>query len=186
MYMRQKKALVALAEGFEEIEAITVIDILRRSGISVTAAGVDALRVKGAHGVCVLADELLDLAGEDFDAIVLPGGSQGAFNLAASQKIKAIIKKFDKEGKVIAAICAAPSLVLAPAGILKGRSVTGYPGMLEGFGKDTIYKEDDVVVDANIITSRGPATAFSFGLAIAEKLAGRDIADKVRKATLAK
>lgn len=184
--MGQKKVLVALAQGFEEIEAITVIDILRRSGISVTAAGVDALRVKGSRGVCVLVDKLLDQAGEDFDAIVLPGGSPGALNLAASKKIKDLIKKFDKEGKIIAAICAAPSLVLAPAGILKGRSVTGFPGMLEGFGKDTVYKEDDVVVDANVITSRGPATALSFGLAIAEKLVGRDIADKVRKAVLAK
>jgi len=96
-----------------------------------------------------------------------------------------IIKEFDKEGKIIAAICAAPSVVLAATGILKNKVVTGYPGMTQGFGKDTVYKEDDVVVDANIITSRGPATALSFGLAIAEKLVGRDIVDKVRKAVLA-
>ncbi|OIO36914.1 MAG: hypothetical protein AUJ74_00550 [Candidatus Omnitrophica bacterium CG1_02_44_16] len=183
--MAQKKVLVALAEGFEEIEAITVIDVLRRAGINVIAAGVSGLKIKGSRGVCVLADKLLDQTGEDFDAIILPGGSQGALNLAASVKVSSIIKKFDKAGKLIAAICAAPSVVLAPLGILKGRTVTGYPGMLEGFGENTVYREDDVVVDANIITSRGPATALLFGLAIAEKLVGRDIADKVRKATLA-
>jgi len=182
--MAQKKVIVVLAEGFEEIEAVTVIDVLRRSGIAVTAAGLSGLVVKGSRGIRVSADKLLDQSGEDFDAIVLPGGSQGAINLSASEKVNAIIKKFDTEGKLIAAICAAPSVVLAPLGILKGRSVTGYPGMLEGFDKDTVYKEDSVVVDGNIITSRGPATALSFGLAIAEKLVGRDIADKVRKATL--
>lgn len=184
--MAQKKVLIVLAQGFEEIEAVTVIDVLRRAGCSVTAAGLDSMTVKGSRAVTVAADKKLDEAGEDFDAIVLPGGSEGARNLAASEKVGAIIKKFNQEGKVVAAICAAPSVVLAPLGILAHKAVTGYPGMLDGFGKDTAYKEDDVVESGNIITSRGPATALSFSLAIAEKLVGRDIAEKVKKATLEK
>lgn len=91
----------------------------------------------------------------------------------------------DQDNKIIAAICAAPSVVLEPLGILKGRSVTGYPGMTENFGKDTKYKEDSVVVDGNIITSRGPATALLFALAIVEKLAGKEVSEKVKRATLA-
>ena len=182
--MAEKKALVVLAHGFEEVEAITVVDVLRRAGINVTTAGLDDVRVKSARAIVVTADKTLDEAGEDFDAVILPGGSQGAVNLAASAKVKASIIKLNQAGKIIAAICAAPSVVLAPTGILKNRSVTGYPGMMEGFGKDTVYKEDDVVVDGNIITSRGPATALLFGLSIAEKLVGRDIANKVKKAML--
>jgi 4-methyl-5(b-hydroxyethyl)-thiazole monophosphate biosynthesis len=182
--MAQKKALVVLADGFEEIEAVTVIDVLRRAGVHVTAAGLDQARVKGSRGVIVEADLTLDAIAGDFDALVLPGGGTGASNLAASKKVNDIIREFDRSKKLVAAICAAPSVVLGPSGILKGKNVTGYPGMLDGFDKDTKYREDDVVCDGNIITSRGPATALLFALAIAEKLVGKDIADKVRKATL--
>ena len=180
-----KKAIVILADGFEEIEAITPIDVLRRAGVEVTVAGVSDIKVKGSRGLVVEADKKLDEAGMDFDACVLPGGSVGAANLAASLKVKSMIKAMNQNGKMIAAICASPNAVLAPLGILKNRSVTGYPGLTENFGKETVYKEDNVVVDGNIITSRGPATALLFALTIVQGLVGKETSEKVKKATLA-
>lgn len=179
-----KKALIILAEGFEEIEAVTVIDVLRRAGIGVTVAGLSALQVKASRGVIIMAEKKLNEVTKDFDALILPGGSTGAANLAASEESGSLIKSMYQDNKIIAAICAAPSVVLAPLGILKGKSVTGYPGMTENFGKDTKYKEDSVVVDGNIITSHGPATVLLFALAIVEKLIGKEASDKVAKATL--
>lgn len=181
-----KKALIILADGFEDIEAVVPIDILRRAGIDVTVAGLKDLKVKGGRGVVVMADKRLSEARDDFDALILPGGSLGARNLAASGDVAALVKKMSDAGKVISAICAAPSTVLAPAGVLNNRSATGYPGMEKGFDKTTIYKEDDVVVDGNIITSRGVGMALPFAFAIVEKLAGAETADKVKKATLVK
>lgn len=178
------KAIVILAEGFEEIEAVTCIDVLRRSGVAVLVAGINDTKVKGSHGIMVVADKKLTGADTEFDALILPGGIPGAKNLAHSKIVNALIVKADREGKIIAAICAAPSLVLGPSGILKNRSVTGFPGMLDNFDKTTRYKEEKVVVDENLITSRGPGTAFLFALAIVEKLVGKDTADTLRKATL--
>ncbi|MBI5873106.1 MAG: DJ-1/PfpI family protein [Candidatus Omnitrophica bacterium] len=179
-----KKTIVILAEGFEEIEAITVIDILRRAGISVTVAGVTDIKVKGSHNIIVLADKKLDEIEPDHDACVLPGGMPGAANLVSSQKVRSVITAMHEQGKIVAAICAAPSVILAPLGVLKERSATGYPGMEKSSNKETAWKEDEVVVDGNIITSQGPATAIPFALAIAEKLAGKEIAKKVGKAAL--
>lgn len=179
-----KKAIIILADGFEEIEAITVIDILRRAGISVTVAGVTDTKIKGSHNIVVLADKKLDEIWPDYDACVLPGGMPGATNLASSQKVLSVITAMHNKGKIVAAICAAPSVVLAPTGILKGKSATGYPGMEKGFDKETIWKKDKVVIDGSIITSQGPATAIPFALAIAEKLAGKKIYQKVGKAAL--
>ncbi len=179
-----KKAIVILADGFEEIEASRVIDILRRADIDVTIAGLSEAKAKGSHEIEILADKKLDDAGEDFDACILPGGMPGATNLASSQKVNDIIKDFHKKGKLIAAICAAPSVVLAPTGILDGKTTTGYPGMQKGFSKDTSYRQDKVVKDGNIITSQGPATALDFALAIVKSLAGEETADKVAKAVL--
>lgn len=180
-----KKALIILAEGFEDIEAVAAIDILRRAGIDVTVAGLNSDRVKGARGTTVLADRELSEADADFDAVVLPGGMPGATNLANSPLVKSLITKMHQAGKIVAAICASPSVVLAPTGILKGKTVTGFPGMTENFGKDVVVKEDSVVVDQNIITSRGPGTALLFAFAIVEKLVGKEAADRVKKATLA-
>ncbi|MFC1666448.1 DJ-1 family glyoxalase III [Candidatus Omnitrophota bacterium] len=180
-----KRAIVVIAEGFEEIEAITLIDILRRAEIDVVVAGLDNVKICGAHGVNITTDKKLDDAGNDFDACIFPGGMPGATNLADSEKVKALIKKINSDGKVIAAICASPAIVLAPTGILKNKYATCYPGMHENFGKDVKFKEDAVVVDANIITSRGPGTALSFSLAIVEKLLGTEVKDKIKKATLA-
>ena len=179
-----KKALVILAEGFEEIEASTVIDILRRAEVDVVVAGLKDIKVKGSRGMNVLADKKFDEAGSNFDACVLPGGMLGAVNLASSQKVRSLIKDMNKNGKIIAAICASPAIVLARLGILKDRSVTCYPGLEEKFDKDTTYKEDDVVIDGNIITSRGPATAMEFALGIVEKMCGKEMKDKLSKAIL--
>ncbi len=179
-----KKAIVMLAEEFEEIEASTVIDILRRAEIDVVVAGLKDIKVRGSRGMNILADKKFDETGSDFDACVLPGGMLGAVNLASSQKVRSFIKDMNKNSKIIAAICASPAIVLARLGILKGRSVTCYPGLEEKFDKDTTCKEDNVVIDGNIITSRGPATALEFALEIVEKMCGKEMKDKLSKATL--
>lgn len=180
-----KRAIIVLAEGFEEIEAITAIDVLRRAGIETVVAGLDDLKVQGSHGLTVSADILLDKAGSDFDACVFPGGMPGATHLGTSEKIQELIQKMNSQKKLIAAICASPAIVLAPTGILKNKMATCYPGMQTYFDTDTSYKAEDMVIDGNIITSRGPGTALAFSLAIVEKLIGKETADKVRKATLA-
>jgi len=180
----QKKALIILAEGFEEIEATTAIDLLRRSGVAVTIAGVDNHEIKGSRSITIKCDKLLDDINEEYDACILPGGMPGASNLAQSGKVANLIKDMHKNNKIIAAICASPAVVLAPTGILDKKSATCYPGMESGFTETVIHKGDDVVVDGNIITSRGPATAFSFSLTIIEKLCSKDTADMVRKAIL--
>ncbi len=179
-----KKALVILAEGFEEIEAVSPIDILRRSGIEVTVAGLHDVKVKGSRGIVIAADKQLDEAGTDFDALVLPGGMPGAVNLGASEKVKSLIAGMNAQGKVIAAICAAPVKVLAPLGVLKNRSATCYPGMEKEFGKETVFKDLPVVIDGNIITSRGVGTALAFSFALVETLAGKEAAERVKKATV--
>ena len=117
----KKKVLIALANGFEETEAIVPIDILRRADIDVRIAGVSGADIKGAHGIKVSADTALDSLNEEFDALVLPGGSPGAENLSKSDRLKEIIKRMHLEGKIVAAICASPVLVLLPTGILEGK-----------------------------------------------------------------
>jgi len=179
-----KKALVALAQGFEELEAVAVIDVLRRGGVEVIAAGVDSLQVKSSRKITFWADKQLKDCGDDFDAAVLPGGMPGAANLAASKELNSLLKKFNVEKRIIAAICAAPAIVLAPLGILDNKSATCYPGDHKAFNKTTIYKEDAVVVDDNIISSRGPATALEFAFVILEKLTDKNTSDKIRKAML--
>lgn len=180
-----KKAIMVLAEGFEEIEAVTVIDILRRAGIETIVAGLEDLNVQGSHGITLAADVRLDEAGADFDACVFPGGMPGSTHLGCSEKVRSLIQEMHQEKKVIAAICAAPAIVLAPTGILKKKSATCFPGMQKHFEQDTSYTTNDVEIDENIITSRGPATALAFGLAIVEKLISKETADKIKKAVLA-
>ena len=181
-----KRAVVILADGFEEIEAITAIDVLRRAGIDLVICGLDRELVTGAHKVKVAADTTLDkFDHSDMDVIVLPGGSPGAEHLAASKRLKEVILDMYKREKIVAAICASPALVLAPSGILDGKKATCYPGMEERFGEKIKFLKSDVVVDKNIITSRGPATAIAFSLAIVEMLAGRETADINKQRLLA-
>lgn len=179
-----KKAIVILAEGFEEIEAVTCIDILRRADIEVTVAGLSE-QVTGSRGVIITADKKLDDIATDFDACILPGGMPGATNLVSSEKVKSTIKDLNQRGKIIAAICASPAVVLAPIGVLENKSATCYPGMEGHFDNNTQYKTDNVVIDGNIITSRGPATALAFSLAIVEALCGKEVSNNLKKATLA-
>jgi 4-methyl-5(b-hydroxyethyl)-thiazole monophosphate biosynthesis len=180
------KALVFLATGFEEIEALTVVDVLRRAGVDVTIAGLAPNVTEGKHGVKVVPDKSIDdVKVEDFDAVVAPGGNLGYKNLRKDPRVIAMVKKAFNSNKLVAAICAGPT-VLSDAGVLDGKACTIYPGMDEelekGGGKP---KHDIVVVDGKIITSRGPATALPFALKLAEKLAGKQVAEAVSKKTLA-
>ncbi len=179
-----KKAIVILAEGFEEIEAVTVIDILRRAGVEVAIAGLDGNKIRGSRDISVETDTIFKGSEQNFDACILPGGGLGAANLAASKKVKMFINQMHADNKTIAAICASPAVVLAPAGILDNKSMTCYPGC-ESKLKNVRYKNEAVVIDNNLITSQGPATALAFALAITEKLCGKTTAQRIKKETLA-
>ncbi len=180
----KKKVLVILAEGFEDIEAITPIDILRRINVEVIVAGLSGDTVKSARGVVVTADRVLSDTDNSYDAVILPGGMPGAEHLASSAKVKKIVLEMHEKGKIVAAICASPALILAPMGLLDGKKATCFPGMEENFSAKVKFSQDKVVQDGNIITSRGPATAFLFSLKIAENLVGKDMAEMVGKQTL--
>jgi len=165
------KVIIPIAIGFEEIEAITVVDILRRAGIEVVMASLEGLHVKGAHGIEITADALLcELDHKNFDMIVLPGGLPGATNLAKDANVVKLLQDFDTENKQIAAICAAP-LALKSAGVLKNH-YTCYPSF-ENHIKHQGYSADiSVVCDENITTSKGPSTAMEFTLKLVEILCG--------------
>ena len=180
----KKKILILLADGFEEIEAVTTIDILRRANLDVTIAGVGKSVVKGAHDISVKADTEISAYKGLPDAIVVPGGMPGVENLSASKQVNDLIKKCHEEGKIIAAICAAPSHVLAPMGIIQGKKVTCYPGCEDLLKGKAVFVDEKVVVEDNIITSKGPGTALDFALKVVEKLAGESTKEEVRKKTL--
>ena len=175
-----KTALVILAEGFEEVEAIGPVDFLRRAGVHVVIAGLKDLKVKSSRHIGVEADILLRDYKEMPDAVILPGGIPGATNLAGSSDVAALVKKMNTAGKIVAAICAAPAAVLAPLGILDGKKATCYPGCESDFSKTTVHSRDRVVEDGNIITSQGPGSALEFAFAIAVRLAGKEMAETVR------
>ena len=181
------KALVLLATGFEEIEAVTIVDILRRGNITVTTAGFKPNSTQGAHKIKIIPDKSVDeVSANEFDAIICPGGSPGYINLRKDSRIIQIIKNAYNQNKLVAAICAAPA-VLSDARILEDKNCTIYPGMenelIKGGGNP---KPDNVVVDGNIITSKGPATALEFALKLVEMLEGKQVVDSVSKKLLAK
>jgi len=180
-----KKALLILAEGFEEIEAVTPVDLLRRAGILVTVAALgDLIIVKGTRGLEVQADCLFNEVESDFDALILPGGGNGANNLASSEKVLSLIEKMNREGSLIAAICASSAVVLGKTDVLSGKRATCYPGCEVDFRSDVIYVEESVVIVDNIITSRGPGTASEFSLAIIKVLLDDNSAISISKKTL--
>lgn len=181
-----KKVLVILADGFEEIEAITPIDVLRRAGLEVALAGLSGKTVSGAHGVKFQADLMLDDYHSLPDAVVLPGGMPGARNLGESKKVAELIKKMDSQKKIVGAICAAPALALAPTGILDGKKATCYPGFEKNFPASVSFSDARVVVDGNVITSRGPGSALEFALELVRRLAGREAAEALSEGLLAK
>lgn len=175
--------IVFLAKGFEEVEALTVVDYLRRvESITVEMVAIgQTLAVFGSHGIEVRADcHIDDLVKDDlYQAVVIPGGMPGAANLRDDQRVIKIIKDMNEAGKLVAAICAGP-IVLEKAKVIDGKKVTSYPG----FEKDlanSIYQEDAVVRDGNIITARGPAKAVDFALEIVRVLAGEKEAEELRK-----
>ncbi len=175
--------LVPLAQGCEELEAVTVIDLLRRAGIEVTSAGLDDGPVRASRGTVLVPDTTLDtVMDRDFDMIVLPGGLPGADHLEQDTRIQTLLRRMADADRYTAAICAAPK-VLAAAGLLAGRRATSYPGVLDGLQVEGLqYLDQPVVEDDRIITSRGPGTAMDFALTLIEKLAGRARRDEVEAA----
>ena len=166
------KVLVPLAEGCEEIEAVSVINILRRAGVEVVVAGLNAKPVCGSRGVMFLADVDLDAALQnDYDMIVLPGGQPGTNNLKADMRVINIVQRMVAQNRYVAAICAAPS-VLAIAGVLDEKRATSFPGALDTF-PNVQQQQQAIVEDGKIITSRGPGTAMDFALVLVERLCGK-------------
>jgi 4-methyl-5(b-hydroxyethyl)-thiazole monophosphate biosynthesis len=175
--------VIFLADGFEEVEAMAIVDVLRRAEIEVTIAGLHEGHVTSARKVRVLPDTVIDtVKAEDFDMIVLPGGQPGSDNLNADIRVKELIVEFHKRGKLTGAICAA-TYVLANAGVLEGRHATSYPTYRDRLGS-AVYEEKTIVEDGNVMTSRGPGTALCFGLAIVKKLVGNEKAGQIKEAML--
>lgn len=193
-----KQVIVLLTEGFEEVEAVTPIGYLRRLGIEVTIAAVGAksadgenLLIKSSRGIRVAADTTLETLAKtgkldpaSWDAVVVPGGLPGADNLASSAQTGAFLTAMSSAGKVVAAICASPARVLAPLGILTGKAFTCAPGEESKVPAGAEWKQDRVVVDGNIITSRSAGTAGEFACAVAAKLAGQAEAEKLAEKLL--
>ena len=170
---------VFLADGFEEVEALTPIDVLRRAGVEVRTIGVTGKTVTGTHGVPMVADilpEETDLAAADM--IFLPGGMPGTTNLYASDFVRDAVKQFPESGRYVTAICAAPSVILGGMGILNGKRATCYPGMESGMTGATAV-DAPCVQDGKIITGRGAGAAFDFALTLCEVLCGKQTADEI-------
>jgi 4-methyl-5(b-hydroxyethyl)-thiazole monophosphate biosynthesis len=180
--MPNKSALVFFAQGCEDLEAVTCVDLLRRANINVVTVGLDNLPVVGSRKTTFIPDATLDeVLANNFDLLVLPGGLPGADNLGNDERVVNLVKKMASEGKLTCAICAAPS-VLAIAGVLSGKRATCYPGRLESMGlSDVTITGEAVTRDGNVITSRGPGTAIDFALAMIDALLGSETRDRVNK-----
>ncbi len=177
--------LVPLADGFEEIEAVTIIDVLRRADLPVTVAGLGEGPVTGAHGVILETDVALDRVDtEDLGMIVLPGGMPGTTNLMGDERVLGLIRGLHARGKRVAAICAAP-MVLAEAGVLGEGPVTSHPTVRDRLGDARVLHEPRIVRSGRILTSQGPGTALEFALAIVEDLCGPEKAGELAAAMLA-
>lgn len=179
------KVCVPVAEGFEEIEAIAMIDVMRRAKIEVVIAGVTGQSAKGGQGIEVVCDCLIGEVNADFlDMVVLPGGWGGTQILAKDETVQNLLKEMDAKGKQIGAICAAP-FALSEAGLIRGE-YTCYPGFEEKIGHPEWFNPDKKVIETgHVMTSRGPGTAICFGLAIVAKLVDQGTADALREGLLA-
>ncbi|MDR1868036.1 MAG: DJ-1/PfpI family protein [Treponema sp.] len=176
-----KTAVIFLADGFEEVEACTPIDYLRRAGVSVSTCALGSERtVKGSHGIAIVADTTVDLLAPaaQWDAVLLPGGMPGTAHLADSPSVGTFVQAMQSYGKIVAAICAAPALVLAPLNMLKGKKYTCFPG-LEDKVTEAFWSADRVVVDGNLITSRAAGTAGEWAAAIIHALCGAEAAQRI-------
>ena len=173
--------LVALADGFEEIEAVTPIDVLRRAGLNVTTVGLVGRTVTGSHGIVLTTDQAWsDLTFPSPDVLVLPGGMPGSQNLGIHPDLQQMARQMAQADGCLAAICAAPAFTLAAWGLLAGRRATCYPGCEKMFPADVTYRDDPVVVDARVITARGPGVALEFSFRLVELLQGTDAVNQLR------
>ncbi len=179
------KVAILLAPGYEELEAVTVIDVLRRAGVEVLIAGLSSEAVPSARNVRIIPDTTIDiLSVDDLELVILPGGLPGVENLKKDRRVKDLITKMLEKGRRVAAICAAPT-ALACFGLLKAKKATVYPTL-----KDDIlgasYKNEPVVVDGNIVTSQGPGTALAFAFKLVELLISKEKAEEVANQMLVK
>jgi len=165
--------LIPLAQGCEELEAITIVDLLRRAEINVTTVGLNSDVVVASRGTRLVPDDQLEnVLNQSFDMLILPGGLPGADHLNQDKRIHALLNQMNSENKWLGAICAAPK-VLATAGLLENKKATSYPGSMDGINVPGLqYQTDPVVIDGNIVTSRGPGTAMDFALKLIELLSG--------------
>ncbi len=179
------RVLVPIAEGTEELEAVTIIDLLVRADIEVISASLDGKPIRASRGVVIVPDTSLEEALEhEFDMVVLPGGLPGATHLDNDPRIHQLLQKMAQENRYTAAICAAPR-ILANAGLLSGKTATSYPGHVDTMNlPDVNYSSEAVVIDDKVITSRGPGTAMDFTLTLIELLQGREIRDNVEAALM--
>ncbi|APW66826.1 DJ-1 family protein [Poseidonibacter parvus] len=179
------KVVLPISNGFEEIEAITVIDVCRRANIEVTIAALENIQTTGASNIKIEANCMIeDINSIDYDMIVLPGGLPNAFTLAENKKVQSLLKEFKNQNKDIGAICAAP-YALHKAEVLN-KNYTCYPSFEEKIKEDGYHLEDAVVIDGKVITSRGPGTAMSFALEIVNILCGNEVYENVKKGLLFK
>lgn len=177
-----KEVLVPIADGTEELEAVAIVDILRRAGLAVTIASVDEEDVTMSRGIRIDADTLIEHCTDmSYDLIVLPGGSEGARKLRSSTHLEKILKRQAGQGRMYAAICASPAIVLKHHGLLDGHKATCHPEFV-GELENKKHVEERVVVDRNVVTSRGPGTAVEFALKLVELLEGKEKADSIAEA----
>ncbi|MGM0501493.1 MAG: DJ-1 family glyoxalase III [Bacillota bacterium] len=175
--------VIPLAAGFEEIEALTNIDVLRRAGLDVVTVSLGDLTVSGDHGIDVKADQNIDdLNVDEVDGVVLPGGMPGAKHLKEDKRVVKLVEELDAKNALVAAICAAP-MVLEEAGVIKDRPATSYPGF-ETEMPSCRYQQERVVVDGNLITARGPGVALEFAIKIVELIVGSEKAEELKAAMI--
>lgn len=178
------KLIILISNGFEEIEAVSIIDICRRAEIDVTIAAIEDIETKGANGIIIKADCLIEaIDSKNFDMIVLPGGLPNAFTLAENKKVQTLLKEFKQQNKNIGAICAAP-YALHTAGVLN-ENYTCYPSFEKKIKDEGYHDSDAIVIDGNVITSRGPGTAMSFGLEIVRVLCDEATYKNIKNGLLA-
>ncbi|MBN2653220.1 MAG: DJ-1/PfpI family protein [Spirochaetales bacterium] len=181
-----KVVYILLADGFEEIEFIAPYDLLKRADNKVVTIGVTGKSVTGGHGLLCEADLEFSEIESLPDCLVVPGGLNGAKNIANSDMANKLIAKCADEGRIVASLCASPAVVLSPLGLLDGKIATCYPGFEQEFSHSTRFSKEKVVVDGNLITSRGPGCAYDFALAIISHLNSKEKADEIAQKTVYK
>ncbi|MCS6997854.1 MAG: DJ-1/PfpI family protein [Aquificaceae bacterium] len=179
------KVAILLAEGFEEVEAVAPIDVLRRAGVEVLVVGLSSEPVASARNMKIVPDVTLDqLDPEELDMVILPGGAGGVERLKQDPRVERLVKALQEKKRFIGAICAAPT-ALAKFGLLEGKRATVYPSLVEEI-KPALFVDQPVVEDQNLLTSQGPGTALEFSLKLAEKLVGKEKAEEVARRMLVK